>query len=425
MKNKVLSRVLLFVCCLCWTSASFAAEMNLDAFLLAVRENNPGLQASQKRVEAAYHAVRASVASQRPSVGLRGSSSYNTDDSLNRQGAYSLSAAVSHRFDVTGVYSDQERQLLLQYNALQADHLALVNNTLASAESLYWRSFIARENSVLQKEILAQRREDLRITEEKYKQQLIPRLDVVRAQARVEEAESIVVQADSAFQDSLTQLATLAGGQAVTPREEALLVPSLSVKASVDAALKTRNDMLSAELALERAHVLKSLASKGMSPTVDGSVGYTILTDSPASQPAQGELLFSLSVSMPLYDGGRTKQDTEDKAKGVEAAERSLESRRLSVREDVLKARTQWEKAVALEAAKRKQVARSDEELKITQLMYLEGMGAQIDLLNAQVDNQRVRTEHLDAIKEMYLALVSLRQAMSEYEPATPERGAR
>ena len=27
-------------------------------------------------------------------------------------------------------------------------------------------------------------------------------------------------------------------------------------------------------------------------------------------------------------------------------------------------------------------------------------MGAQIDLLNAQVDNQRVRTEHLDAIKE-------------------------
>ena len=162
-----------------------------------------------------------------------------------------------------------------------------------------------------------------------------------------------------------------------------------------------------------------------MSPTVDGSVGYTILTDSPASQPAQGELLFSLSVSMPLYDGGRTKQDTEDKAKGVEAAERSLESRRLSVREDVLKARTQWEKAVALEAAKRKQVARSDEELKITQLMYLEGMGAQIDLLNAQVDNQRVRTEHLDAIKEMYLALVSLRQAMSEYEPATPERGAR
>ena len=48
-------------------------------------------------------------------------------------------------------------------------------------------------------------------------------------------------------------------------------------------------------------------------------------------------------------------------------------------------------KSVAVESSKRKQVARSDEELNITQIMYKEGMGAQIDLLNAQVDNQRLR----------------------------------
>lgn len=398
-----------------------ASEMSLEGFLLAVRDNNPTLQSSLKRLEASYHAVRSAVAVQRPSVGLRGAASYATDDSQRRQGAYSLSAAISHRFDVSGVYSAQEKQLLLQYNILSADHLALINNMLAAAESLYWRSFIARENSALQKEILAQRREDLRITEEKFRQQLIPRLDVVRAQARVEEAESIVVQADSAYQDALTQLATLAGGIAVTPRAELLLVPSLSVRAGVESAMEKRNDVRSAEMSLERARVLKTLAAKGMSPSVEGAIGYTILTDSPNQQPDQNEFLFSLNVSLPLYDGGKTEEDTEEKARGVEAAERSLEARRLAVREDVLKARTQWEKAVALEASKRKQVARSDEELKITQLMYVEGMGAQIDLLNAQVDNQRVRTEHLDAIKEMYLALVSLRQAMSEYEPAPAE----
>ena len=401
--------------------AANASEMSLEGFIPTVRENNPTLQASLKRLEASYHTVRSAVAIQRPSVGLRGATSYNTDDAQRRQGVYSLSAAISHRFDVSGVYSAQEKQLLLQYNALAADHLALINNTLATAESLYWRSFIARENSALQKEILAQRREDLRITEEKFRQQLIPRLDVVRAQARVEEAESIVVQAESAYQDTLTQLATLAGGVAVTPRSEILLVPSLSVRAGVESALGTRNDVRSAELSLERARVLKTLAAKGMSPSVEGAVGYTILTDSPSQQPDQNEFLFSLNVSIPVYDGGKTKEDTEEKARSIEAAERSLEAKRLAVKEDVLKARTQWEKAVALEASKRKQVARSDEELKITQLMYMEGMGAQIDLLNAQVDNQRVRTEHLDAIKEMYLALVSLRQAMSEYEPAPAE----
>ena len=104
---------------------AYASDMSLEEFLSSVRENNPGLQASHKRVEAAYHAVRAAVSVQRPSVGLRGSTSYNTDDSQMRQGIYSLSAAVSHRFDVTGLYTAQEKQLLLQYNSMSSEHLAL------------------------------------------------------------------------------------------------------------------------------------------------------------------------------------------------------------------------------------------------------------------------------------------------------------
>jgi outer membrane protein TolC len=123
---------------------------------------------------------------------------------------------------VSGVYGAQERQLLLQYNGLASDHLALVNNTLAAAESLYWQSFIARQNIFLQRGILNQRKEDLRITEEKFRQQLIPRLDVVRAQAKVEEAESLVVEAESAYRNTLAQMATLAGGTDLEPKEESL-----------------------------------------------------------------------------------------------------------------------------------------------------------------------------------------------------------
>ncbi len=405
-----------------------AAEMSLDEFLLSVRESNPVLQASFRRLESFSHTVRSSVAVQRPSLGVRGNTTWLSDTyssqagrNTGSRGNYSLSAAITHRFDVSGVYGAQERQLLLQYNGLASDHLALVNNTLAAAESLYWQSFIARQNIFLQRGILNQRKEDLRITEEKFRQQLIPRLDVVRAQAKVEEAESLVVEAESAYRNTLAQMATLAGGTDLEPKEESLLVPALSVQAGIEKAMDRRNDVRSAETALERARVLKTLAAKGMAPTVEGSVGYMLLTDNDNSSPIEKEFLLSLNVSIPVYDGGKTKEDVADKAKTVEATERTLESRKNQVREDVVKALNQWEKAVAVESSKRKQVARSDEELNITQLMYKEGMGAQIDLLNAQVDNQKVKTEHLAAIKEMYLALVSLKQAMSEYEPAPAE----
>ena len=402
---------------------SSAAVTPLDAFLAIVRNENPTLQSSLRRLEAFYHTVRSSVAVQRPSAGLRGSTSWNSDSDSPRgqQGMYSLGAAISHRFDVSGVYRAQERQLLLQYNGMAADHMALVNNTLASAESLYWQAFIARENILLQKGILTQRKEDLRITEEKFKQQLIPKLDVIRAQAKVEEAESLVVDAESVYRNTLAQLATLAGGNEIVPAEETLLVPSLSIDPEVGKALALRNDVRSLEIALERAKVMKSLAAKGMEPVLEGSVGYTFLTDSDNASPAEKEFLFSLNLTVPAYDGGKTKEDVKEKSRTIDAAEQSLAARKNLVEEDVVKALNQWEKAVALESSKRKQLARSDEELLITQLMYKEGMGAQIDLLNAQVDNQKVKTEHLAAIKEMYLALVSLKQAMSQYEPAPAE----
>ncbi|MBL3539650.1 TolC family protein [Aminivibrio sp.] len=411
-----------------FSPSAVAAEMSLDEFLLAVRESNPVLQSSYKRLEAFRHTVRSSVADQRPSVGVRGNTTWLSDtyssqerSTMGERGNYSLSAAITHRFDVSGVYGDQERQLLLQYNGLVSDHLALVNNTLAAAESLYWQSFIARQNIFLQRGILNQRKEDLRITEEKFRQQLIPRLDIIRAQAKVEEAESLVVEAESAYRDTLARMATLAGGLDFEPKEESLLVPSLSVQAGVEKAMGRRNDVRSAETALERARVMKTLAAKGMAPTVEGSVGYMVLTDNDNSSPTEKEFLLSMNVSIPVYDGGKTKEDVADKAKTIEATEKTLESRKNQVREDVVQALNQWEKAVALESSKRKQLARSDEELIITQLMYKEGMGAQIDLLNAQVENQKVKTEHLTAIKEMYLALVSLKQAMSDYEPAPAE----
>jgi outer membrane protein TolC len=401
-------------------TGALAAETSLEDFLTAVRTGNPALMASSKRLDAFSHTVKSSVAVQRPAMALRGGASWLSDTQLHKgeKGNYSISAAITHRFDVSGVYSAQEKQIVLQYNAMGYDHMALVNNTLAAAESLYWQSFIARENISLQRGILKQRKEDLRITEEKFRQQLIPKLDVIRAQAKVEEAESLAVEAESSYKNTLAQMATLAGGLDLEPKEESLLVPFLSVKAGVDEAIARRNDVRSAETVLDRARTLKTLAAKGMSPTLDGSVGYTILTDNDNSSPVEKEFLLSLNLSVPLYDGGKTKQDVLDKEETISAAERTLQSRKDQVREDVVKALNQWGKSVAVESSKRKQVARSDEELNITQIMYKEGMGAQIDLLNAQVDNQRVKTEHLAAIKEMYLALVSLKQAMSEYEPA-------
>ena len=76
-----------------------------------------------------------------------------------------------------------------------------------------------------------------------------------------------------------------------------------------------------------------------------------------------------------------------------------------------------WKNASVAEMDKKRQVERAEEELRITELMYSEGMGAQIDLINAQTAYQGVRTQYLNSVKEMYVALVQLRRAIGDYSP--------
>ena len=394
------------------TGRASAGDVDVNGYLALVRRSNEDIRASLRLVEAKYFSVRSALATQRPAAGLKGNASRVTGDT---GGDYTLSVAVTHRFDISGIYGAQERQLVLGYEIAASEHVATVNSLLAQAEQTYWSAVLARANVQLQKDTLAQRLEDLRVTEEKYANQLVPKLDVIRASAKVEESRSFLVEAEALYTDALSRLAALAGGEEAVPVRMELLVPDRTVSADFEAAWTARPDVRAGTLSVERAKVLRSLAAKGMSPTLDGSVGYVFLTDSAKSTPPEQEAIFSLTVGVPVSDGGATKANVREKEKTLEAANASLRSKRNEVTKELALAENEWKSAVAVELSKRQQVARSDEELKITQLMYKEGMGAQIDLLNAQVENRKVRTEHLNAIKDMYFALVSLRKAIGQY----------
>ncbi|MDR1979710.1 MAG: TolC family protein [Synergistaceae bacterium] len=403
---------------------SAAAEVvNLDRYLEMVKGGNYALQSGVRAVEAAYYGVLASVSSQRPSVALSGSVSYATDqqanDEHNRNAlVYNTSLSLTHRIDISGTYTLDERQQILSYESQRANFDGNVNTLVATAEENYWSAVLARENIALQKDVLRQRQENNRVTEEKYKQQLVPKLDLIRSEAQVVAAESLVTEAEALYRNLLAAMENLTGGVEVVPVEEPLFVPTFDVSASLEKALLFRPDVRAARLALERSKVLKKLTAKGMSPTLTGAIRWTPWADPwNSSTPQDGELGASLTLNIPLVDGNATKYGVLNTDRLVQAAEASLRSVENSTNVDLKVARNNWEKAAALEQDKKRQVERSDEELRITELMYNEGMGAQIDLINAQTENQRVRTDYLNAIQGMYVALVDLRKAVGDYSP--------
>ncbi|GHS87697.1 hypothetical protein AGMMS49957_08030 [Synergistales bacterium] len=401
-----------------------AQGVTLERYMEMVRDGNHSLRAGVKNVEAAYYSVMAGVSYQRPSLSASGSASYATNqktgDANNRNAmVYNTSLGLSHRFDISGEYTLDEKQQILYYEAQRAAFDNSVNTLFATAEENYWAAVLARENIALQVDVLRQRLENNRVTEEKFRQQLVPKLDLIRSEAQVVAAESLVTEAQSQYKTLLATLAALTGGTDVAPVDEPLTVPRFTVSATFEKAILSRPDARSARLSLERSKLLKKLAAKGLSPTLSAAIRWTPWSDPwNSSTPQKSELGASITLNIPITDGHETKYKTLNTDRLIQAAEANLMSLENTTKLELSVALNNWDKAQSLEKAKKRQVERSDEELRITELMYNEGMGAQIDLINAQTENQQVRTDYLDAVRGMYIALVQLRRAVGDYAPS-------
>ena len=394
-------------------------SMTLPQYIQEILLNNHSLKASVKNVEADYYSVLAAVGYQRPSTSASSSFSYATRQATeDNVTAGNLALRLSQRIDISGSYKLDEQQNILGYEVSRANFDNTVNTLIAAAEETWWSAVLAHENVKLQREILTQRSENHRITMEKYNQELVPRLDIVRSDAQVVEAGSLVKNAETTYLNLLAELSLMAGGLDVEPVEAELQVPVFDVALNFDDALEYRPDVKAAKLNLERAKLVKKLTAKGLSPTLDFAFQFTPWSDPEAfTTPNHKQAGASLTLTLPITDGNTTKYKVMNTDRLIQAAEANLKALEESTRRDITVAINNWRNAAAAEQDKKIQVERSEEELKITELMYNEGMGAQIDLINAQTAYQAVKTEYLDAVKNMYVALVALRKAIGDYSP--------
>ena len=417
--KKFLLCVLLIAAAVLPSAASASVSMTLPQYIKEILLNNHSLQAGVKNVEASYYSVLASVGYQRPSTSATLNGSYATrQQGVSNVTAGSIGVRLTQRIDISGSYKLDAQQNILGYEVSRANFDTSVNTMIAAAEETWWSAVLARENMKLQRDILLQRSENHRVTMEKYNQELVPRLDIVRSDAQVVEAGSLVKNAETTYSNLLAELSYMAGGLDVEPVDEELQVPAFDVALNFDEALAYRPDVRAARLNLERARLVKNLTAKGLSPTLDFAFQFTGWSDPEYfATPNKHQAGASLTLNLPISDGNTTKYKVLNTDRLIQAAEANLRSIEESTRRDIAVAMNNWKNAAAAEQDKKIQVERSEEELKITELMYSEGMGAQIDLINAQTAYQAVKTEYLDAVKDMYVALVALRKAIGDYSP--------
>lgn len=390
------------------------------AYLLLVLEENDDLKALRTNLEAQLFSIRSEIAVQRPSLGL----SSEANRWLDRdRGDRLMNLNVSQRIDLAGRYGLQERDLLLGLDILQSQYGNSLNETLARADSAYRQAVMAGLNREMMKTVLLQRRESLKVTKEKFDKELVPLLDLLRAQSQVDDGEALLLQAQQAYEQQLIDMAALAGQTEVVPIVEVPNLTGLDPTVDLEDAWQTRPDVAALILTRERASVQRTLAARGLAPYLDLSVGWRVAEDylSPYMEDRQGELMARAVLTIPVADGKKTANATKAGTLLVEKTEQELDARHVSLKREIDLVSERWKRALKLEAVRRRQMDRAAEELEIAEMMYREGLASQLDLLNAQGSDQQARTDHLATVQELWLVLSESDRVMGRFAAGAPE----
>lgn len=247
------------------------------------------------------------------------------------------------------------------------------------------------------------------------------RVEILRAEAALANAEAERVRLAASVDNSERELARLLDmpveetrsdrlvavelSDPQTPPREALAIEGIAASPAV-ARARAQVAAAEAQVALARAVARPELRAVG---------NYNEWTSSQGD--FTGEWNAGLQLTVPLFDLGVTRSRIARAEASRRAAEEQVRLAEVQVREEVDRAAAAAEEARARTASLAKAVERFAEVVRVQKLLLDEGAGTQTDYLNAEADLLAARASLADARHAAVLARVDLARAAGRLTP--------
>jgi outer membrane protein TolC len=246
------------------------------------------------------------------------------------------------------------------------------------------------------------------------------RIDVVRAEANLYQARADVASADHDAQTARLILLNQIGLDSPADFELAgapdVLEAAGTTEDWLDEAEKNHPDLAALRLQLAAARNARLAAQRGNNPlvTANGRLGWSGTDELPV------DLGWSIGaqVSVPLFDGYLTREQTAEAEAGVAAAEFALENRRRQVRLLVEQASRSMREAAERLVAREKQREAFAENLRLATGRYEAGAADIIEMIDAQVQMTVAETNVVETRFDQALALAALYRALGRLPQA-------
>ena len=249
----------------------------------------------------------------------------------------------------------------------------------------------------------------------RYREGVVAKSDILASTVSLADAKQNYVTARGEYEKSLADLNNIIGLPTETPlliRDETNYTTYEPTEEScVEYALENRPDYFSAEYAIKQAEAAIKIAESGRKPRVDASI----------SKTAEGDRIFKadsrswqagLTLQWNIFDNGVTSASVNEMRaqlrKYQSVATQIADSIRLEVHNDYIDLRTAEENISTTQIA----VARAEEDYHLAQIRYTEGVGTNLEVIDAQEKLTQARTNYFSAFYSYYVAKASLEKAM-------------
>lgn len=261
----------------------------------------------------------------------------------------------------------------------------------------------------------------LEVARAHYAEGTVARLDVLRAESRLSSAETAVRAARDAVIDARERLAALTG---LTPADalpvsgrltvDTAAAPALDRADLADRLRSTRPDVRALEAQAEAARARATAARAAGLPAVGLFLaGYSVNPEPLGDGTGWGwEVLGGLSVSWPFFDGGRAAGEAAVAEAAAERAGADIDRTVLGATVAARARQREARRALTDVEAGTADVARAARALAIAEERYANGIGIQLDVLEAETELTRVRTERVRAIHGYRSAVVELKRVL-------------
>jgi outer membrane protein len=312
------------------------------------------------------------------------------------------------------------QRLKTQESAAGLQEQLAVENTLESILTSYYAIATQKRQIAALRDLLAVSRERAALSDARLQVGAGSRLEQLQSQADLNADSSSLLSQEISLREAKVQLNQLLArepGAAFDVQDSIPLETALPVDAWRGGLLESNTTLREARLQKSASESLVREARGGYSPTVSAGLAYRTSLDSLVNGGGVGTvtgsdaLTYSVSLSIPLFDGLRTRQSVVGSRIGLRRQETLLRQQEEAVRANFAQAEGRYAlglRQIALEEGNlevaRRQAEAAQERFRVGSSSALEFRDAQQKLLSAQ---SRLATARQSA-KQSELALKRL-----------------